>query len=297
MKKLFFILPLICAITTYSQVVLEHTYHNSGDFSIIAKSSGSDFYVFSDQAMENANGTETETVTYQFYNSNHSLYKTMQYENTATIPSTSGTYISNRIVILDHTFSDNLFNTDTKIEFLAIVNESNMTNGNGYVRYIIQIMDEDFNVVQRVDTVETSWNAGVPTGEDYQRTEIIKMDNRHKLVISGEDITNNTVRTSIYDVPGTIVSTFLRQSLDSYDTNVYPNPSSSSARISYDLGEETEGTINIYDLHGSFKKSYQVTNRFNDVIIDNSELPAGSYLYQIKTARKTTESKKMIVVK
>ena len=40
-----------------------------------------------------------------------------------------------------------------------------------------------------------------------------------------------------------------------------------------------EGEIVFYDINGKEIKRYRVDNTFNTLIINNSDLPAGTYLY------------------
>ena len=79
---------------------------------------------------------------------------------------------------------------------------------------------------------------------------------------------------------------------------LYPNPSLNSTTVHYDLPEGvTEGELKIYDLNGRPVKSYRVNDGFRTLLIDNSQLPAGTYLYQLETPDGPTGAKKMVVVK
>lgn len=78
----------------------------------------------------------------------------------------------------------------------------------------------------------------------------------------------------------------------------YPNPFNPSTQIRFVLLEQTEVSIEVYDLLGRrvdvlFEGVKQPGD--HSVTFDASELPGGLYVYQLKTSRKTLTRKMMLI--
>ena len=81
-------------------------------------------------------------------------------------------------------------------------------------------------------------------------------------------------------------------------SNLYPNPSNGTVTLQYQLPEgEQEGELILYNMQGAEVKRYKVDNTFKDVLIDNTQLPAGTYFYQLQTNKGAVGTKKMVVIK
>ena len=78
----------------------------------------------------------------------------------------------------------------------------------------------------------------------------------------------------------------------------HPNPSRDFTKIDYKLPDnERYGEILFYTVDGKEVKRYKVDNTFNTLLINNSDLPSGTYLYHLITPSNTTSAKKMLVIK
>lgn len=78
---------------------------------------------------------------------------------------------------------------------------------------------------------------------------------------------------------------------------LYPNPSNSSVTLQYELPQgEQYGEIILYDVQGAEIKRYKVDNTFNDILLDNTMLPAGTYFYQLHAGKKAVGTKKMVLL-
>jgi len=53
----------------------------------------------------------------------------------------------------------------------------------------------------------------------------------------------------------------------------------------------------LYNIQGAEVKRYKVDNTFKDILLDNTQLPAGTYFYQLQTKKGMVGTKKMVVVK
>ena len=78
----------------------------------------------------------------------------------------------------------------------------------------------------------------------------------------------------------------------------YPNPSNGYVRLQYQLPKgEQEGELILYNLQGAEQKRYKIDNTFKDILLDNTQLPAGTYFYQLQTKKGAVGTKKMVVIK
>ena len=84
----------------------------------------------------------------------------------------------------------------------------------------------------------------------------------------------------------------------SLPTFAYPNPSSGQVRITYELPAGVQrGQIILLTEDGREVKRYQVTNAFNDLLIEESDLPNGSYFYKLVTDKGESQAKRIVRLK
>jgi hypothetical protein len=75
----------------------------------------------------------------------------------------------------------------------------------------------------------------------------------------------------------------------------YPNPSSGRVRIAYDLPNGiTSGEIVLTTSDGREVKRYHVTSAFNDLLIEEGDLPNGSYFYKLVTDRGESPARRIV---
>ena len=81
-------------------------------------------------------------------------------------------------------------------------------------------------------------------------------------------------------------------------SNAYPNTTNNSTRIDYTFPSGVnEGQIVFYDLQGKEIKRFKVDKTFDHLLISTSDIPAGTYFYQLQTANQSSAGKKMVVIK
>ena len=78
---------------------------------------------------------------------------------------------------------------------------------------------------------------------------------------------------------------------------ISPNPMSSQATISYKTAPNTNATINIYNLQGKMVQTYQAneTSGNTSISINRGQLPAGTYMVELKTDKGSSISKKLLI--
>ena len=213
------------------------------------------------------------------YNLDHSLNKVIQLFDPDTFHDYDVLYIS-----------ETLFNTDNNIEFMV----SGLSNNNSYKTYIY---DESSQIIFAGDSLRPAVRLNIPQSQ----VPIYNTPNGTKLILS-----HDNGKALIYSIPVTLSNQISEsnwqliqaQSGQGQLINLYPNPSNSSATLQYQLPNgEQQGEIILYNTQGAEVKRYKVDNTFKDIIIDNTQLPAGTYFYQLQTSKGAVGVKKMVVVK
>jgi len=268
MRKLILLLAVTFGINLTAQITLEKTYHFNGSASglklVNLTLSGYKYYLL-----------DTTSHQIKTYNTNHSLYRSF-----VAPPTPSGFYLET----IEH-LTDNLFNTDTLIEACY-----------AYMSYMSSIKP-----LYKIYNENNVLLLNIPNG--YFGSVLYNISGNYKLKVaysSGDSAT-------IYSLPGSepcvpcsgAVGIAINDSPDSHRMgNPYPNPTNGQATIPYTLPQGTrKGKISFFDLNGKIIKEYTVDDTFSDLIIQNNELNAGSYFYQLTTDNGIIGSKKLIVIK
>ncbi len=80
--------------------------------------------------------------------------------------------------------------------------------------------------------------------------------------------------------------------------NPHPNPTNNTTNVDYKLPDGVhQGEIVFYDLQGTEVKRFKVDKTFNSLLISTTDIPEGTYYYQLQTTGNTSAGKKMVVVK
>jgi hypothetical protein len=125
-----------------------------------------------------------------------------------------------------------------------------------------------------------------------------------KMIIERTSSANHEVYSLPGKLPGcsTSTSSVVNSSVTTGDpslpTSAYPNPSNGRVRITYELpvGVST-GEIVLLTEDGKEVKRYQVTDAFNDLLIEESDLPSGSYFYKLVTEKGNGVAKRIVLIK
>lgn len=79
--------------------------------------------------------------------------------------------------------------------------------------------------------------------------------------------------------------------------NVYPNPNMGAMELSYSLNVNEIGIFEVYDISGKQIMGYSLDKNSNKLKIENKELSAGVYYYNIRINEKVVKTEKLIIVK
>jgi len=280
MKIYFLVFLMAFTISARAQITLEQVYDSSSTLNfcqgkqcqlIIVK-----FEVSGDKYVKiNRCGKYIS-----IYNMNHTLQKTISLAN---VPVGSSNIIGDIVYL-----SENLFNTDSKIEFMCTADlastdtpYTNIYNEDG----ILIFSDTCFPAI-RLNFLQQQY----PIYNTSQGTKmILSYPNGQAKVFS----LPGTLSTAIQEANGQLM-----QSQNGNFSNLYPNPSNGSVTLQYELPkDEQQGELVLYNMQGTEVKRYKVDNTFKDVLIDNTQLPAGTYFYQLQTSKGAVGTKKMVVIK
>jgi len=278
MKKILFLALLAFGLTAKAQITLEHTYTSA---SLISGGNQLMFIKFEVSGERYVRVNRTGK-TIDLYDLNHSLTKTISLNN---LPVDWYGRIEDILYI-----SENLFNTDSKIEFMNI-HEYTDTAGNS--QFVTNIYNEDGNLL----FCDTGAVAMIRVNFEQQQMPIYNTSNGTKMILSC-----NNGNGQVFSLPGTLSESIQEANnlllAQSSISNAYPNPTNNSTQIDYKLPDGiNEGEIVFYDLQGNEVKRFKVDRTFTTLLISTSDIKAGTYYYQLQTTEQNSEGKKLIVIK
>jgi len=282
MKKILLIALIALGISAKAQITLEHDYDSASTITHGVDHSVNQLMVVNFEVSGYCYVKINRWAkSIEIYSLNHSLLKTIDCSGLPLNQGLLGNFIY---------FSEQLFNMDSKIEFLYGFVDGSGTSDT----YYTGIYNEDGDLL-------FSDTAGVPivmANIPQQQYPIYNTSNGTKMILS-----YSNGHAKVFSLPGTLTTGIqegnaqLVQAQGGQFSNLFPNPNSGTVTLQYELPKgETEGEIILYNQQGTEVKRYKVDNTFNDVILDNTQLTAGTYFYQLLTSEGIVGVKKMIVI-
>jgi len=280
MKKLILIALIAFVTNAKAQITLEATYDSaSTNLYIVNLEIDGDKYIKLQQ------GDSGKRFIY-LYNLNHSLWKTIDcnsFPKFDSIPGggavSYGRYMYSALYV-----TQSLFNSDPLVEFMFVPNSNGDANS-----YFTGIYNENGVAIFTQDSAGPYLSANIP----QVAKPIYNTSAGTKMILSFPGIG----KAKVYSIPGTVPTT--DQWLHKAPTsafNAYPNPSSSHTNIDYKLPQGVQtAEIIIQDLNGKELRRYKVDNTFNNIILSNSDLSNGTYLYSLQANGTILETKKIII--
>ncbi|MBI3503139.1 MAG: T9SS type A sorting domain-containing protein [Bacteroidetes bacterium] len=274
MKKYIIISLIAFATNTQAQITLEHIYDSAATWNV-PSSKGSQLMIIKFEVSgEHYVKVNRAQAVIDIYDMNHSLVKTI---SLAGVPTPSGVF---DVLYL----SEHLFNLDDKIEFMY---DTPVSGG-----FYTGIYNEDGTLL--FSDTSLAW---IKTNYEQQQLPIYNTSFGTKMILSCPN-----GQAKVFGLPGTLSSGIQEGNAALMQAqglgNLYPNPSTGKATLQYELPKgEREGEIILYNTQGAEVKRYKVDDTFNDLLLDNTQLQAGTYFYQLQTSKGSVGSKKMVVVK
>lgn len=253
MKKIFTIALMAIGLYAKGQVVLEHSYSSNWQMEVVNIEGDGYKYL----------GVDTTTKDIKIYNTDHSLWKTIN----TNIPQSAVIYS------LSSYCSKYLFNADNKLEVMVMYYVTSPS-----VSYVAELYNEDGVILNTFNNASSYTIAQVNSG--------------WKLLVR---FGTSPQHTEVYSLPGQWAGT---SSLGkpSLPNKIFPNPIENTATIHYTLpNAASQGILNIYNGAGINVRSYTVTGQFNDLVIDKGSLPPGIYIYDISTANGRQAGQRFVI--
>ncbi|MEI6174804.1 MAG: T9SS type A sorting domain-containing protein [Bacteroidota bacterium] len=206
------------------------------------------------------------------YNLDYTLFKTIN------IPAQPNQYFGVMYI------TDKLFNLDAAIEYMVV----------DFYQTRVMVYNEDGSIIF------AEGDSANPAKVSYAEP-VVNTAGGTKMVIGVESLATGANVSKIYTLPGSLPNSQSELGSQIHGrsvSNVFPNPNDGHTRIDYQLMPgESKGQISFYNLQGKPVKSFATDGPSGSLEIDNSDLPAGTYLYQICTGRNRSETKKMILIR
>lgn len=246
-------LLMVAGLISRGQITLDHTY--SGWASVANLSvSGYKYHVL-----------DTQAKTLKLYNTDHSLWKTVNLSVPAGYTLMTNVY----------NVSENLFSLDNKVGF----------------SYSYYITTPSYTVETMVVNENGTALLTIP-GANYAYA--YDAGGEAKLLAYIANSANSTYTTKVYNLPGTLISGFSPETADRQFP--FPNPAGEFITIPYSAEMVgLQGEVLIYNLSGALVKSYVVDNTFDQLMIPADNLVSGTYLYKIRNSTSETGSGKFVV--
>ncbi|TAJ12034.1 T9SS C-terminal target domain-containing protein [Marinilabiliaceae bacterium JC017] len=219
---------------SFGQVTFEHTYQVGEEFN------SHNAFVVNDILYYYSNDKNNVYL----YNEQHELIKTITLENTASLQ---------KILIP----SDKLFNTDSKIEFIAyFFSESTQDN--------LRLYNEDGLMIKDLGKCSKAYYIKAP-------------DNTYKLFTYSEG--TNTI--NVYGLEGSLTS--IQEEILKKSIQAYPNPAKNYINIPINSKTNEKTTLTITNQNGSVIKQKEVEPNETVIKVNTSEYNKGVYFYNHQT--------------
>mgnify|MGYP001585307981 CR=1 FL=1 len=225
MKHIISIAFIAFIINARAQITLEYSYDSSSNYISGSKLMLIKFEVSGERYIR----VNKEGKSIDVYDINHSHIKTISYSD---FPQSS-----NGISTILY-FSEQLFNTDSKAEFIYIYSQGNPST------VYTQIYNEDGQLIFSVDSMAPLVNGTVP----QEQRPIYNTSQGTKLLLCHQ--TNGQAK--VFALPGTLSTAIAEangqlmqaQSGQGQFSGLYPNPSNGAVTLQYELPKgETQGEI------------------------------------------------------
>jgi len=229
------------ASSTFGQINLENSYTSD-----CLLDSPIAFNVESGTKFYNLSSSENKV---KIYNSSHTLEKSISLSIT--------TGFSLEKIYLP---CDKLFNSDSKIEFIAVVRSDTETK--------MILFDEDGANLKDF-------------GSRWEAYYIKTMDNTFKLItISGD---KSTPTYDVYSLPG-VLSETQQILLNKKELKAFPNPVSDELKVNNILKNGENSLLEIFNESGIKVLQKNISSNEDIIRIDVSSLKAGLYIYKINNS-------------
>jgi hypothetical protein len=244
-----------------AQITFETQYEHSGTYTKLAIS-GYKFYVM-----------DVGQSQCRIYNTNHSLWKTIN----LSVPANNYLYDIKYV-------SENLFTTDNSLCL-------------SYVYYYYDAVNDYYTFTAKVVKENGTELLSIPGAEYLYVHSLEGIGTKMVAYVYDYSLLYYTIKSRIYDLPGELLSAAGSEIDPTIQLqNPYPNPAGDFTNVPYQLPEgQFEGTLTITDINGKIKDIFRIDRNFPSLHLDTSEYPKGLYLYQVSSGNYTSGTQKLVV--
>lgn len=263
MKKniLLSVLLLLLGSMLKAQITFENTYNYSGTYTDLSLS-GHKFYLM-----------DVASNQCRIYNTNHSLWKTIN----LSLPANHYLYDIKYV-------SENLFSTDNSL-CLAYTYYS-YDEVNQYYTYTTKIIRENGTEL-----------VAIPGCAYVLVYEAPELGTKLQAYVYDYSISPYTVQTQIFNLPGNLVSVeSLEPGAILQNPSAFPNPAKGFSTISYKLPTHIlSAELQIFDTHGKLIRKLIIDAKANHISLPTMGFPAGIYTYIILADNYRSDAGKLII--
>ncbi|MCT4590365.1 MAG: T9SS type A sorting domain-containing protein [Carboxylicivirga sp.] len=237
-------LMLFIKLSVFAQITLEKEYINGGMQGIPSAFIANDkLYYF-----EIDNNYNTNSCSFLLYDENHQLIKSSLIQISG-IESIAEVYLP----------SDNLFNKDGLIEFIACYQSTSSGDGT-----LMAIINEDGQKIYDL-------------GHYNKATYIKTPNNKFKLLVHYQ---SDAKGMKVYNLPG-ILTSIQEESLKNISSIAFPNPASDFINITLNGKTINSKKIEVFNGKGHFIDSKPIDVGANSITLNTSAYAKGLYIYKI----------------
>jgi hypothetical protein len=177
-------------------------------------------------------------------------------------------------------FTENVFNQDNLLEFIAIIqNDGNLNE--------VVIVNEYNQILWR-----KKWDNGITI--TFPDVKLYPLDDQNEKFLLSFELTdaNNHHFTEYYSVSN---STALRLTKVAETPAPYPNPSKGIIQLTYNLENAPEGIIHIFNTEGQEIRTLKVDGNAEAVSVNTSGMASGNYFYSVEADGKQLGKNRFMV--
>ena len=262
LKAVIFLLFLGFSIDMNAQISQDASYAYSGTFTKLALS-GDKFFVM-----------DVTNSQCRIYNTNHSLWKSINLE----VP--AGQYLYDIQYV-----SENLFTTDNSLCLI-------------YTYYLYDEVNQYYTYTTKVIKEDGTLLLSLPGCQYYYVTEL--QDGATKLITYSYDysIFPSTITTGVYSLPGTLLAVS-SATIDPAGTaafKVFPNPASQQVNLLFpEPIKSQDATLELRNASGQLLQQIPVQIGQNQLQLNISQYPRGMYFYQLRQQNQVSVAQKLVI--
>lgn len=255
------VLLLLIGITLNAQITFENTYNYSGTYTDLSLS-GHKFYLM-----------DVASNQCRIYNTNHSLWKTIN----LNLPANHYLYDIKYV-------SENLFSTDNSL-CLAYTYYS-YDEVNQYYTYTTKVVKENGTEL-----------LALPGCAYVSVFEAPALGTKLQAYVFDYSLSPYTVQTQVFNLPGNFVSVeSIEPGTISHNPSAFPNPAKTFSTISYSLPTHIQSAeLQIFDMTGKKIRTLVIDAKANHISLPTMGFPAGIYTYIIKAGNYRSDAGKLII--